>query len=368
MRIGILTVPFNNNYGGFLQAFALKKVLIDMGHEVIFINRRRNRIKIPLIKYLIFFPYFLIKEKRKKKLDNYLSQNTNIFKQKYLAPITKEYFTKSQLKECLNYNFDAIVVGSDQVWRYKYAKDSVDDFFCNFLDKKRILHIAYAASFGTDEQEYPSDKLEICSKLLKKFSMISVREHDGKKLLINYFGVNEDQVNVVLDPTMLLSVDTYKDLFKDIETPKEKYVFTYILDKNQAKQSYIDNFCKEKKLSEYSISAQTGNINELKPIEPVELWLSRIYHAEYVITDSFHGTVFAILFNKPFFVFGNKTRGTSRFNSLLNTFNLAKHYSESFSSINIDSYFDWGQVNDILYKMQIISKNILYCSLNKRNI
>ena len=106
----------------------------------------------------------------------------------------------------------------------------------------------------------------------------------------------------------------------------------------------------------------------MKPIEPVELWLSRIYHAEYVITDSFHGTVFAILFNKPFFVFGNKTRGTSRFNSLLNTFNLANHYSESFSSINIDSYFDWGQVNDILYKMQIISKNILYCSLNKRNI
>lgn len=361
MRIGILTVPFNNNYGGFLQAFALKKVLIDMGHEVIFINRRRNRIKIPLIKYLIFFPYYLIKEKMNEKLDNYLSQNTNIFKQKYLAPITKEYFTKKQLKECLNYNFDAIVVGSDQVWRYKYAKDSVDDFFCNFLDKKSMLHIAYAASFGTDEQEYPSDKLEICSKLLKKFSMISVREQDGKKLLINYFGVDEDQVHVVLDPTMLLSVEAYKDLFKEIETPKEKYVFTYILDKNQDKQSYIDNFCKEKKLKEYSISAATGKSRN--PVKPVELWLSRLYYAEYVITDSFHGTVFSILFNKPFLVFGNKTRGNSRFNTLLNTFNLKNHYIESFQNIIYDSNIDWDKVNKTLSQMREYSQNIISSSL-----
>ena len=72
MRIGILTVPFNNNYGGFLQAFALKKLLVDMGHEVIFINRRRNKQKIPLIKYIIAYPYYYYKEKRNNKIQKYL--------------------------------------------------------------------------------------------------------------------------------------------------------------------------------------------------------------------------------------------------------------------------------------------------------
>lgn len=366
MRIGILTVPFNNNYGGFLQAFALKKVLIDMGHEVIFINRRRNRIKIPLIKYMFFFPYYLIKEKKNKKLDNYISQNTTIFIQKYLAPITKEYFTKKQLKECLNYNFDAIVVGSDQVWRYKYAKDSVDDFFCNFLDKKSMLHIAYAASFGTDEQEYPSDKLEICSKLLKKFSMISVREIDGKNLLTKYFGLKEERVSVVLDPTMLLSIDAYKKLFTDNGVPNEKYVFTYILDDDNEKNKLIETICSKLFIAQIDVKAQTSN--NRKPIAPIEEWLSKIYHSDFVVTDSFHGMVFSIIFNKQFVVFGNVDRGKSRFISLLNMFNLASRYIESANDIdNINLYLpiNWDAVNKILDDNRNKSMSFLRNSLEQ---
>lgn len=363
MRVGILTVPFNNNYGGFLQAFALKKILVDLGHEVIFINRRRNKIKIPLIKYFFAFPYYYYKEKKNERQQLFLSQNTNIFIEKYLSPMTEDYYNTKQLRECLKYNFDAIIVGSDQVWRYRYAKDSIDDFFCNFLEGSKTLHIAYAASFGTHEQEFPTDKLKICSKLIDSFSMISVREFDGKNLLIKHFGLKEKQVNVVLDPTMLIPICVYKELFKDIEIPKDKYVFTYVLDKNEEIKKFIDDFCEEKQFKEFSISAQTGKISKMNPIEPVELWLSRIYHAEYIITDSFHGTVFSILFNKPFVVLGNKIRGNSRFITLLDTFNLGNHYIKSFSNNKIDFDFDWTKVNDILSMKRKDSQTILVNSL-----
>lgn len=364
MKIGILTVPFNNNYGGFLQAFALKKVLTDMGHEVIFISRRRNKRRIPLLKRILVYPYYWLQERRREKLQKYLNQNTDKFKAKYLTPITEDYYTLKQLKECLKYNFDAVVVGSDQVWRYRYAKNSIDDFYCNFLEGTNVKRLAYAASFGTDEQEYPADKLNVCSDLIKEFSLITVREQGGKELLAKYFGVDEDMVQVVLDPTLLLSVDDYMELFRNIEPPKERYVFTYILDKDEDKQKLIDKICEEKGLIEISVSAQTGDTKNMKPIEPVELWLSRIYHADYVITDSFHGMVFSILFNKPFVVYGNQQRGVTRFESLLGLFNLSSHYVEFNVDYTNDSRIDWEKVNDLIMTKRKKSYDILQRALS----
>ena len=122
MKIGILTVPFNNNYGGFLQAFALKKVLQDMGLEVVFINRRRNK----NTNYRVIIKKALIKLGVCKDRIKELSKYTEQFKREYLYPMTEEYYTSEELKKCLNYNFDAVIVGSDQVWRYKSAGDSID--------------------------------------------------------------------------------------------------------------------------------------------------------------------------------------------------------------------------------------------------
>ena len=96
MKIGILTVPFNNNYGGFLQAFALKKVLTDIGHEVIFISRRRNKVDIPLIKYIIGYPYYRFWEYRQAKRQAYLSKYTDEFKKKYFTKVGSfSYFLPS---------------------------------------------------------------------------------------------------------------------------------------------------------------------------------------------------------------------------------------------------------------------------------
>lgn len=342
MKIGILTVPFNNNYGGFLQAFALKKVLESMGHKVMIINRRPDRV-VTLRRKLgdILRGLHLLEDKQKK-----LNKYTNQFQKKYLYPYTMKYYSSQELKRCVKYKFDAVIVGSDQVWRYRYYKDWIDDFFCNFLEGSNISHFSYAASMGSDEMDYPQDKIERCSNLLKDFKAISVREESSVKLLKDYFGIENAQV--VLDPTFLLDKQSYIDLFKDeYARPKDPYIFTYILDDSEEIQRSIEEFSCQKKMSVVNLKAQTVNINEIDIIEPVEKWLSAIYYADYVITDSFHGTVFSLIFNRPFVVYGNVQRGMSRMQDLLNRVALQNRLITSKSEVGplLEKKIDWETVN-----------------------
>lgn len=349
MKIGILTVPFNNNYGGFLQAFALKRVLESMGHKVMIINRRRNRTRTlrSILGDLLRCLHIL--EDKQKKLSKYTDQ----FQKKYLFPYTKKYYSSQELRDCVKYQFDAVIVGSDQVWRYRYFTDWVDDFFCNFLEGTNIPHFSYAASMGTDEMEYSQNKIEICSKLLKGFRAVSVREESSVKLLRDYFGVENAQV--VLDPTLLLDKQIYVDLFKDKYTKSERpYIFTYILDDSEEIKQSIEDFSHKMKMPVVNIKAQTGDISEIDVIEPVEKWLSSIYYADYVITDSFHGTVFSLIFNKQFVVYGNIQRGMSRMQDLLNRVELTDRLltSNDAAGKKVMQPINWDSVNNrmILYK------------------
>jgi len=356
MRIGILTVPFNNNYGGFLQAFALKKILTAMGHEVIFINRRRNKRNNYKTKIKYILTKLHLREDKVKKISRYTDQ----FKRDYLYPITKEYYTTQELKKCLNYKFDYVVVGSDQVWRYRYAKDSIDDFYCNFLSGTGIPHFSYAASMGTDEMEYPKDKIEICSKLLKTFKAISVREQSTVDILKSHFGVKDAQV--VLDPTLLLDKQIYIDLFKNQYTGcKKPYICTYVLDEDSELRTAIEEFALRHQLEIINMRAQTGNLKDIKEIEPVEKWLSALYYSHYVITDSFHGTVFSLIFNKPFVVYGNAVRGTTRLKDLLGRLELSNRLvSKSLDIHNIlDTCIEWEYIEKLKEKMKVDSLSFI---------
>ena len=342
MKIGILTVPFNNNYGGFLQAFALKKVLESMGHKVMIINRRRNRIRtLRSILGDLLRALHILEDKQKK-----LSKYTNQFQKKYLFPYTKKYYSSQELRDCVKYKFDAVIVGSDQVWRYRYFTDWIDDFFCNFLEGTSIPHFSYAASMGTDEMEYSHNKIEICSKLLKGFRAVSVREESSVKLLKDYFSV--ENALVVLDPTLLLDKQIYVDLFKDKYTkPERPYIFTYILDDSKEIKQSIEEFSHKMNMPVVNIKAETGDISEIDVIEPVEKWLSAIYYADYVITDSFHGTVFSLIFNKQFVVYGNVQRGMSRMQDLLNRVELTDRLIFSNYKVKtiLEQEIDWVSVN-----------------------
>ena len=360
MKIGILTVPFNNNYGGFLQAFALKKVLIDMGHQVLFINRRTNRTITLRIRIGNLLRALHLLEDKQKKISRY----TDKFQKKYLFPYTSKYYSSKDLKKCLKYKLDCVIVGSDQVWRYWYFRDWIDDFFCNFLEGTHIPHFSYAASMGIDELEYPQPKIDICAKLLKGFNAISVREDSSVKLLQEHFGVENAQV--VLDPTLLLDKQVYVDIFKiKYSKPDNPYIFTYILDDSKEIHQSIEEFSRQKNMAIVNIKAQSGDIGTLEVIEPVEKWLSAIYYADYVITDSFHGTVFSLIFNKQFVVYGNVKRGLSRMQDLLGRVKLTDRLVtiNDFVGEKLIQQINWESVNNTfsIYKENSMSflKNAL---------
>jgi len=367
MKIGILTVPFNNNYGGFLQAYALKTVLEKMGHNVLFINRQRNPSKsLKFLGYRLLVKLHLIKDfigDKKREI----SANTDVFKKKYLSPISPAYYSSKELKDCLKYGLDLLIVGSDQVWRYKYSLDSIDDFYFGFISGDNpIPRISYAASFGTDIIDYPNNKIRIIKPLLTRFRAISVREESGIDLLTKFFGVPASKVQAVLDPTLLLNVFDYLTLFQDINNEAGDYVFTYILDREIIGEEVLDQYITKKCLRRIDGKAQTGDLTSLKMIEPVEKWLSNIYYADFVITDSFHGTVFSILFNKPFISIANPVRGITRLQDLLSRFGLKERLVTNLDSTSLcllDKQIDWESVNCILNERKEESLHFLIESI-----
>lgn len=360
MKIGILTVPFNNNYGGLLQAYALKKVLKEMGHDVVFLNRQRNKQQSLKFKIYNLLVKFHIIEDYLEKRSAKLSKNTDKFKQKYLEPITEAYYTTKEFCEAKNLGIDFFIVGSDQVWRYNYAEDSIDDYFFSILDGGNLPRMSYAASFGTEQMDYPKNKQTAISELLKQFKGIAVRESSGRMLLSCYFDIPQEKVNVVLDPTMLLESSDYKELFTK-KNDSNNYLFTYILDGALVDEEVIYNICDVLNYSRKDLKAQTGDVSKLKEIAPVEEWLRSIYYAKVVITDSFHGTVFSIIFNRPFVVVANPDRGITRLKELLSTFGLEERLVTQLDNGTIDclqSPIEWEKVSILLQEKK--EKSLCY--------
>lgn len=367
MRIGILTVPFNNNYGGLLQAFALKSVLIEMGHEVMFVNRRRPEPKI--LKYRIY--KLLVKlhiiddylEKKSKEISRY----TDVFKTQHLDPITEPYYTEKDLKKCLDQGIAFFIVGSDQVWRYSYAESTITDFFFGFLKNVSTPRMSYAASFGIDIMDYPEETKEVVAELLKVFKGISVREESGKNLLTECFGVPENKAKVVLDPTLLLSAEKYKTIFREKMRMPEHYIFSYILDSSVVDNNKADMFCGQLQKERLDMRAQTGITAEQGVIAPVEDWLKGICCSDGVITDSFHGTVFSIIFNRPFLVVANPNRGISRLQSLLAMFGLEDRLVVDSAGLTADKMkvpIDWAKINSRIAERQKDSMAFLNSALD----
>lgn len=341
MRIGILTLPLHTNYGGILQAYALQTMLERMGHEVVVIDKPYGWIlplwKRPFIytkraikKYILRQKEIvLLEEKKRQKEFPIVSQHTQQFIEKYIH--RKVVNSPEELQER---NFDAIVVGSDQIWRPKYYR-SIENAYLAFAEEWNIKRIAYAASFGTDDWEYTPEQTKKCGELLKKFDAVSVREASGVQLCKEHFGVESQHV---LDPTMLLDKEDYIRLIETAGTPKSKgTLLNYILDETPEKHALIEKVAKDKGLVPFRVNSKVED--RTTPLEdriqpPVENWIRGFYDAEFVVTDSFHACVFSILFGKPFVVVGNKERGMARFESLLRTFGLGNRLVNCMEDYN----------------------------------
>lgn len=361
MRIGIYTLPLHINFGGILQAYALQTILERLGHEVIIIDRPPcpilNRHKKTFIyakrfikKYLLKQNIDIFKEKNYYKTYPAISQNTQKFINRYIHRIVV-----NDVKELNPGNFDAIVVGSDQIWRAVY-NSRIENSYLLFAKDWTIKRIAYAASFGTDQWEYSSLQTASCASLLQKFDAVSVREASAIKLCERNFHVN---ATLVLDPTMLLTKEDYIQLINAVQTiPSQGNLLSYILDETPEIEEFINKIAREKKLKPFRINGKAENKNAPleERIQPsVEQWLRGFLDAEFIITDSFHACVFAIIFNKPFIACGNKKRGLARFESLLNTLNLQNRLITDITHFNLQKAFEKMEMGYVLKKMQDIS-------------
>lgn len=371
MKIGILTVPFNNNYGGFLQACSLMSVLSRMGHEPYMIMRRHDlpsrsfyaSLKIvfkSIIKSVLYHDLNILKHPFEAF---YFVQGRSMqsFVNKYITPQTPYFYTWKAVEKKLANNFDAVIVGSDQVWRPIYVPQ-VENYFLSFAKDWHIRRICYAASFGTITPEFTKQQQTECRNLLQMFDAISVREK-GALDVFQQFGWQTYGVKVVLDPTLLLDASFYVDILKNFETSIiGHFVFSYILDGDDAKRSSILNFCENKNLFLQEISDIQ---KEKKKLPSVELWLKYIKDADYVITDSFHGMVFSIIFHVPFIVLLNKTRGTDRFESLLNSISLNDRICYNLNDVNAKLLqpIDWCEVEAALHSLREESLSFLSVSL-----
>ena len=376
MKIAILTQPLQSNYGGLLQAFALQHVLYDKGHEAWIINfckfedyRVWNRLKAKLLISLMNVSRFI---KRKPLIGNsdvkeeaYVNQNTSFFISKYINPITSKIYSPSQLKRvCNRKGFEGYVVGSDQVWRPSYSP-YINHFFLDFCKDKDVKRLSYAASFGVENWEFSEKETIQCSALAKEFNAISVRESSGIRLCKDHLGVAAIQV---LDPTMLLDKSIYEDIVRESKEPHSKgSLFCYVLDNNNFPYEAIKGIEGLLDLTafttmpkyEYNRSIFKEHKEECV-YPPVEAWLRSFMDAKAVITDSFHGCVFSIIFNKPFVALGNEERGQARFTSLLELFGLGNRLCDKgeIRSVLLQP-IDWEVVNKKLFDLRKDSLDFL---------
>lgn len=340
MKIGILTQPLHHNYGGILQNWALQQVLKELGHKPEMIHRANYKEPLTLHLRLLRHASFLksLVKKYILKDDSVVINNPNdrdysTLYQIYADPAfvnkiakTKKCFTNEELlKAVAGGKYDAFIVGSDQVWRQEYSPH-IETYFLDFLSENdKRPRIAYAASFGKEKDFIESSKMPLCRMLLKRFSAVSVRENSGVSIIADEFGRN-DAVKV-LDPTLLLTAETYSSLLTSKDTPSYSYLTAYILDADEDKERLINDFPASKGLPVEKLDIEYYGVK----MKTVSQWLASFKNASFVVTDSFHGMVFSILFNKQFIVYANPDRGLDRFVSLLGELGLEYRLVYSYS-------------------------------------
>jgi hypothetical protein len=300
-RVGLMTLPLHGNYGGLMQIIALYAAVYGFGHTPILINKVENfsGLKRFLSAVLETLPGQNLRQIRGRALArNFHRPFLERVMPEQSNPVRSGADIEAELDRLL---IDTVIVGSDQVWRLDYQADGgALNFFLDFGDED-LRRLSYAASFG--HSSWPTPKLvEPVGRLIRRFDAVSVRETSGVEICRESFG--RDDALHVLDPTLLHEAAFYEAL---LEPPaKPGGVLTYVLDHAEAAVRIARAHGDE-------ITTMTPNAGE---ILSVPQWLGRIAAADFVVTDSYHGTIFSIIFGKPFVTLVNRARGQDRFTSL----------------------------------------------------
>ncbi len=341
MKIGILTFHAAHNYGAVLQCYALKEYLQSLGHEVSIIDYRQE--------YLLgCYKWFNLKTLLKAAVNgNLFTTCRNMLTKKTRGrkfdDFTKRMFDLSD-PSLLNTEFyDYVVIGSDQVWSTKLTNGYDDYYWGQFKHPIKTKIISYAASL---EILWPEKEDFIVKSKLKAFYRISTREKELAHKIHSLLPGKE--VVTCVDPTLLLDCEKWGKLAKKPNI-KEKYIFYYQVRHSQMGLDFAKKVSHEKKCKLLVLSADVKNENtdDIKNASPEEL-LGLIKYADCVISSSFHGTVFSVIFKKQFFSISNGTKD-SRVRNLLEGLHLMNHFVESSDfDIDVSTIIDDNKLQDYI--------------------
>ena len=226
--------------------------------------------------------------------------------------------------------------------------------YLDFTKGWNVKRIAYAASFGINSWSYTDRETEKCRSLIKKFNLVTVRELSAVSLCNEFLGINP--INV-LDPTFLLDKNEYQTLIANYKVSNSHFIFSYLLDETKEKLDLLKEISKIKELPIHKIKLENDlskvSVKKLAKLRypSIQQWLASFAQADFIITDSFHGTVFSIIFNKPFIAIANNGRGITRFHSLLKVFGLANRLifeNQGISKELLSESIDFNVVNTIM--------------------
>lgn len=345
-KIGIFTLNGNYNFGNRLQSYALMSILRKYSYEPENI-------------------WITTPEKFKKHTTKRETSEINIDRKfNVFCDFTQEHIRNKHLEAVSQINpdeYDYFIVGSDQVWNSTYVSFDPNQMFLNFSNDKN-KNIAYAASISVSE--IPDEHKEIFKSGMDSFKAISVREGRAKEILKELDVLND--IQVVLDPTMLLSPSEWDKIAKKPEGIDEdaKYILTCFLGEfAEEHRKEIDELAKQNNWKVINLMDENDPCFCSGPKE--FLYLEK--HAEAVFTDSFHSCVFALIYNRPFIIYDRVTEGmcpmNSRMDTLINTFKLNdRFYKGSITFENMD--YDYIEVNEIIKNKRIEALDFLEKALD----
>lgn len=369
-KVGIVTLNSYQNYGNRLQNYATEQILKSLGFEVETIIKINNKNmgkkeiknKINRFKKMNFRNKYceiskLLDKKINKKISTYVHKDEIRERINNFKSFSNKHLNEKKYKadEKLNEQFNFFIAGSDQIWN---PCGNLSFEFLNFADNHK--KISFSPSFGISE--IPSHHKKNYKKWISDFAYLSVREKEGVNIIKELTGRNAE---LLVDPTMLLSRKQWIDVSKkSVNKPSKKYLLIYMLGKKPEKR--------DKKINIFSSNnnleiVRLADINDDKRfIEGPSEYIDYFKSANVIFTDSFHGAIFSIIFNKPFVVYdrcGGFSSMSSRINTLLNKFNFESRLAENINEKDIFE-IDFSHVSEIIKKEKKKSMDFLKKALN----
>lgn len=305
---GLIGLWFGNNYGAIMTAFALYRLLEKRGCKPLLLDQA------PFIRNAKFCDP---------------ANKSRTFMRKHRVAVSQPLASDADLA-ALNDMLDTFVLGSDQVWRWRYSQKEGSFYFLDFVhgDKRKV---AVASSIGIDQEERPAALQRKAKFYLQRFDAVSVREHSAVGVLKDCYNVEADWI---LDPVFLHGPALFEELTADCPVPPQPYVLSYVLEPDATIRRYIETIAAERGLTVINmvdgqkdieqLKVRLGTDNVVADLTP-EQWVNYIRHCSFFVTDSFHGVCFAHLFHKDFVCVAPPVRGLTRFESLLGLTGLTEH-------------------------------------------